>query len=78
MPVDRWKTIKGIFYALLITGLAVYSVYSDADPTAVFLSATIAMLVVFGVELREVELVRGITLTFGTQKHRPPDDQEDD
>ena len=68
MPVQKWKFIKSLFYALLIAFLAAFAVASEADPTAVYLAAVFGFLIVFGVEVKEVEIAQLITITFQNER----------
>ncbi|WP_254766048.1 hypothetical protein [Salinilacihabitans rarus] len=76
MPIERWKAIKGAFFAVLTVAFAAFVIRMEADPTAVFFGAATLLLVYFGVELKEVELARGVTITFLDGEERDDDGGE--
>lgn len=78
----RWTAFKRTFFAILTVALATFVVWMDGQPTAVFFGALVLLLVVFGVELRKVELPPGLTITFGDERregnrHDERDDNRD-
>lgn len=78
MPIERWKAIKGAFFAVLTVAFATFVIRMEADPTAVFFGAGVLLLVYFGVELKEVELARGVTITFRNGRRTSGDGRDDD
>jgi len=75
MPVSVWKRLKGLLYSALIFILAVYAIVANADPTAVFVTAATVIAIVTGVEVKEVEIAKAISITFWQDSG---DHEEDD
>ena len=70
MPTERWKAIKSVIYATLAVGFGTFSTLMDAEPTVVFTFGLFALLIFYGIEVREVEIAKWISVTF---KHRRDD-----
>lgn len=75
LPVTKWKQLKSAFYAVLFVALAVAAIYFDADPTTVYVTAATSMLVVYGVEVKEVEIARVISITLSNGQTPPEEDE---
>lgn len=78
MAIERWKAVKGAFFAVLTVGFAGFVIRMEADPTAVFFGAGVLLLVYFGVELKEVELARAVTIRFRDGERSSGEGREDD
>ena len=74
MSVSVWKRLKGIFYSGLIFALAVYAIQANADPTAVFIATATVIAVITGVEVKEVEIAKAISITFWQDSGNREDD----
>ena len=76
VPVTQWKHLKSAFYAALITALAIFAIYANADPTTVFLAAVSTIIVVTSVEVKEVEVARAVSIRFF--RGDPPVEEDND
>ena len=76
VPVTKWKHLKSAFYAILFTALAFAAIYYNADPTTVYVTAVTSMLVVYGVEVKEVEIARLISITLSNGQSPPEEDND--
>lgn len=76
MALEHWRALKGVFYSLLISGLMIYAVERGAD-WRVFVSTVAVIGVVTTVELKEVEILDRLSVTFFRDR-LPKDDSEGD
>lgn len=74
LPVTKWIHLKSAFYALLLFLLALVAIRSEADPTVVFVTAATALLVVYGVEINEVEIAGLVSIILGDDTPCKEDD----
>lgn len=78
MPLERWKAIKGGFFALITIVFATFVVSTGGDPTAVWVGSAILLAIYYGVELHEVQLVKGVKITFSPEDEDSQDEAESD
>jgi len=64
MTLTRWKAIKSLIYAGLFAVVAFLAITNDADPTTMGAMTILAMLIVFGMEVSEIQIANILTVTF--------------
>lgn len=62
--VRKWRTLKGLLYALLILGSQFANGYFGLNSELSFVVAAVVVLVIFGAEFKEIQIANWVTLTF--------------
>ncbi|QLH82477.1 hypothetical protein [Halosimplex pelagicum] len=63
MALEHWRAVKGVFYSLLITALAAYSIHEGRGEHVVLATAA-TILIVTTLEVKEVEFLNALSITF--------------
>lgn len=64
MPLAAWKALKTVLYVGLIGGITWLSITAEADPTIIGALALSAIILVFGFEVKEIEIANLLTITL--------------
>lgn len=61
MGIEKWRAIKGVIYAILISFIVAVSRYRPGS-IVVPMTGMIVMLLIFGLEVKEVEIANWATI----------------
>lgn len=78
--VKRWRTVKAMVFALLIFAYGFVSMQFEADPTVTFAIGAALILVMWGAEVKEIEIASWFSMVFknGTQADGRHNDKKGD
>lgn len=74
MTVERWRALKGMFYVLLMGAVATVGILEAR--VWVPLTFIIAALLIFGVEVREIQIADVLSMQFNG-RYKQSDDSDD-
>jgi len=72
MALEHWRAFKGMFYSLLITALAAYSI-SEGRGVHVVVATAATIVIVTSLEVKEVEFLNALSITFFRQQGEDED-----
>lgn len=78
MPYERWRIVKSLLYAALIVATAAGGLAFNSDPTLTMALAIVAILVVFGTEINEIQVANLLTITFRQDRRWQDDDRDEE